>query len=112
MLTAGAVNVPAFWLSSGVLAGALLATERRRSRWATLAVIAAGVTLGVSVLFGRPVYQSAVLGIVSAVEGTAAAAIMRRVCGRISLTTLSHIWTLVCVSMLVPMAGAAGSATA
>jgi integral membrane sensor domain MASE1 len=99
----GGVELPAFWPLSGVLVGALLARPGRRT--AAHTAIATSATLLIGLLHGAPPAVAGALSVTCTLQAVAAAHILRRTCGPLSPTNLSHVWALVCVGALVPMAG-------
>ena len=103
LVAAGALELPVFFVLGGVLVGTLVVTDTRH--WKTRIPAAAATMLAGELLFGRPLAQAVVMCLVVSLEGFIAARTIRRVCGEFSLTHLAHIWTLICVAALVPVAG-------
>jgi integral membrane sensor domain MASE1 len=103
-LAATGLALPVFAPAVGILVGALVLAARRR--WTMLVPTACGVMILSLVLHGRPVLPSVALGATAAAEGLLAAWLLRRVLHeRFSMSLVPHVWALIVVAALVPMAG-------
>lgn len=103
LVSAGDIRLPALWPLSGVLVGTLLLVPARR--WASLVLTACAAMLIADAAAGQPLLPSAAFACVFGAESVAAAWVLRRSVPRFSLTHFSHLWTLVWVAALAPMAG-------
>ena len=110
-ITAGGTTIPAFWPATGIVAGALAVTDRRR--WISLAVVAY-IAMGASfLLHGRVGFESTLIPMVAVLEAFLTAWFLRRVLdGPPSLSRVPHMWTLLGAAALVPAGGAVLAAVA
>ena len=102
----GAV-LPAFWPLIGVLVGTLMLSPRRR--WWTLVLTACSVMMLSNVaLHGRPVVSGIIFSCVAGLEAFAVVLLVHhRIDRSFALNRISHTWTLVVASMIIPLAGGA-----
>jgi integral membrane sensor domain MASE1 len=107
VVPAGSITLPAFCPLIGVLVAALILSEP--PRWRLLVPTGCGaMILSNAVLHGHPVFSGLSLALVIGLEASAAAWLVHRtIDGRFTLNRLSHTWSLVVASVLVPIAGGA-----
>lgn len=107
VLPAGAIAIPAFSPLSGLLAGTLIMTDRRR--WPRLAAAACGaMALSTVALHGRPVVPALGLSLIVASEAWAVAWLVRRTTDApFALDRVPHAWRLIAATMLATAAAGA-----
>ncbi len=106
----GGVDIPAIWPPIGILAGALILTDR--ARWAKLvATTALAMIVSLAAVHGRPFLPALALSVLVGLEASAIAwLVQRHTDGHFALNRFSHAWALTICATLVPaVAGALAS---
>lgn len=112
MVVPGTVPLPALQPLGGLLAGALIMSDRRQ--WRRLAAAACGaMLLSTAAVHGRPVLPSLAFSLIVGLEAWAVAWVIgRTTASPFALNRVAHTSRLVVASTLVPAAGGAFAAIA
>lgn len=98
-------DIPLLWVPVGLLAGALVVSQRRQ--WASLITIACAAMIVTALVHGRPLWLTVSTSVVYGLEAWLAGALLRRLTGPdFDLARLTHLAAMFAVAGAAPVAGA------